>query len=315
MTSIFFLVKFFHPSIKGERVLTPLTDHQHIIGNVPKDYFKKMKQKGFSEDDISLSLTLYHQLLESMMVVLNTKAGEPPYIKLNNDRTREAVVNFLSRESIPETIGYFQSLQKGESPQLGVKLKKNNVGLRSSETYSWKNTWGLEFRFLGFNLAKSDEDFSKVVQKTHEHLSKQEFPIDLESISRFRKKHSNLKVEDIAVQSWWRQSADDLISSHEDGPLKTKMTKASETIKRDFERPPVDNGGWKSLFYFMFYRWDKHPLLFGDTEFTERIVRTQERYLDEFLANRQSPGSFSQLKFDDFIDESGVMEFFEKILY
>ena len=190
------------PSINGDVARPPDGTHQHIPAPLPFEYLTKIKNLGASDEISALSLTMYIQMLELAMIVYNKGAKVGLDVVFHEDRSRENLIDFMSRESLKKLFSYFLEISKGNSPVLNGSLKKCNAAVRSGDIYDGDDLWGIELRFNHFQTCSSEEQ-SLLSSSIKDVLSSQDFPIRLAHIKEYFSK-STLSISEKLKRTWFR---------------------------------------------------------------------------------------------------------------
>ena len=130
------------PSINGDIARSPDGTHQHIPAPLPFEYLSKIKNLGATDEIFALSLTMYIQMLELAMIVYNSELGVGLDIVFHEDRSRENLIDFMSRDSLQKLFTYFLEISKGNSPVLKGSLK-NATRLLEVEIFMIQMTFGV----------------------------------------------------------------------------------------------------------------------------------------------------------------------------
>ncbi len=276
--SVFFNIVL--PSVAGEKELKLLSSHQHIIGKAPEAFFKEQNNLGHSNELIALGYALTHQMYEMGLILLSI--SKLTYFPYTNE-----VMDHLKSDKIGGIFDFFKYMAGGKVINLGTRYKQNNIGVRSGSVLSDLGLWSFEFRFPGFVTTIKNKEFSDLSQFAYDNMNEGKIPINMEALAEFIKEYK-LDPREVATNSWWVQDINALRDSHKNGYLnQSKVNELFDTLKsyyklrKEVPFTSVDVDDPKIMLAFIFYRWDKHPLFYKQSELLASIQKMQEDFLVE----------------------------------
>jgi hypothetical protein len=305
---IYTFFNFVMPAL-GETKLKPWSDHQHVIAPVPVRFFARRARQGISPTRVAAEITLYHQALEIMMILINMKNGVPLVVVPDRTLGEPPVFNYLRSEVIPDVYDYFLALQEGRHPELSDSIKYFNVGLRSEEAYTGDGLWGLEFRFMNYDYARDEPLYGQLVEEVVQDLSQQDFDLHYEWPEQTH-------WREYVVKQWWQKTPEEIVNSYSGFWLKRRLRRLMRNLRDELGEDPFAHEfdkpqNWFALIPFVLFRWDLHPLFQTTPQQVERIVEARQQFLDQMRGPRTEAHVRQYVL--DFVEQSGMDQRFAEV--
>jgi hypothetical protein len=218
----------------------------------------------------------------------------------------------LHSGAIPEVYDYFKALERGGNQTLGVKLKKFNVGVRGKGTYSDENLWGLELRYVGWEVSDRP-GYGKISDGIKQSVDTQDFRIAAEPIANFVKENKK-DLPKALSKLWFRKTADELLDDHKKSSLQSNVAQVlSHWRRKNFEPTVGEREEFSSLMPLLLMNWGEHPLVKYNTALKATVLSAQKKYLEKALT-RPASHPWSKELVLDFLKDSGIEHEIDRII-